>query len=196
MKNKLYAVTGGIGTGKSLVCQILQKLGYKILSADAIHKELLNENFYIEKICKIVDIPYKNGDYYNSKLVAEKIFNNPDLRKELNDFTHKIIMEKMLCESKKYTGIVFNEVPLLFEGGYENLYDGVIVILRDLPSRISAIKTRSSLCESDILKIIKSQYNYDNISKNKHILITNDGDILSLENKVKEVVKSIEESCN
>ncbi len=195
MKNKLYAITGGIGTGKSLVCSILKDLGYNVFSADAIHKELLNEKSYIEKIYKIVDIPYKNGDNYNSKLVSQKIFNNPLLRNKLNEFTHKIIMDKMLTESKKYNGIVFNEVPLLFESGYENMYDGVIVILRELSSRINSIKVRSSLTEEEINKIIKSQYNYDNISKNKHILIVNDGDILSLENKVRAVIKSIEENC-
>ena len=196
MKNKLYAITGGIGTGKSLVCSILKNLGYNVFSADAIHKELLNEKSYIEKIYKIVDIPYKNGDNYNSKLVSQKIFNNPLLRNKLNEFTHKIIMDKMLTESKKYNGIVFNEVPLLFESGYENMYDGVIVILRELSSRINSIKVRSSLTEEEINKIIKSQYNYDNIPKNKHILIVNDGDISSLENKIRAVIKSIEESCS
>ena len=140
----------------------------------------------------MLEIPYKTGEKFDRELVSKIVFNDKEKLKLLNAFTHEKIMSKMLLLSKTHNGIVFNEVPLLFESGYENLYDDVIVIVRDKTKRINAVIKRDGKSKHQVENIIKNQFDYDKISQKKHILIVNDGDIKSLYNKVDEILSEIE----
>ncbi len=196
MKGKIYAITGGIGSGKSLVIQYLSKKGYITYSADEIYDLLLKDDCFVYEIYKVLQIPYKKGDKFNRELVSKVVFNDKTKLNLLNDFTHKKIMTKMLALSKNHNLLVFNEVPLLFESGFENLYDGVIVIVRDTAERINAVIKRDGKTKEQVENIIKNQFDYDKISQKKHILIVNDGDIKSLYSKVDEILSEIEKSSN
>ncbi len=196
MNNKIYAITGGIGSGKSLVIKYLANKGYITYSADEIYDILLKDDKFVYEIYKLLDIPYNKGDKFNRQLVSKVVFKDKIKLNLLNNFTHEKIMNKMLSLSKNHNSIVFNEVPLLFESGYENLYDGVIVIVRDKVKRINAVINRDGKTKSQVEDIIKNQFDYDKISQNKHILIVNDGDIKSLYNKVDEILSEIEKQSN
>ena len=84
-------------------------------------------------------------------------------------------MEKLLYEMEKASsGVVFAEVPLLFEGNYQTKFDYVIVVVRDLNDRIEAIKLRDGGEKEEILQRIHAQFDYDNNIKtiqNKNIYI-------------------------
>lgn len=190
--NKIYAITGGIGSGKSLVIQYLKSKGYITYGADEIYDTLLNDDNFVYGIYKLLEIPYKTGEKFDRELVSKIVFNDKEKLKVLNAFTHEKIMSKMILLSKTHNGIVFNEVPLLFESGYENLYDDVIVIVRDKTKRINAVIKRDGKSKHQVENIIKNQFDYDKISQKKHILIVNDGDIKSLYNKVDEILSEIE----
>ena len=192
--NKIYAVTGGIGSGKSLVLTILQEKGYKVFSADKIYNELISNNEFSCEIYNILGLKFNKNIGFERDKVSSIVFNDKEKLKLLNDYSHSKIMEKMISESKKCEGIVFNEVPLLFESGYENLYDGIIIVSRDLDSRIASIIKRDNKTKEEVLSVIKNQYNYDNNLNNSHILITNDGDINSLKEKVEKVISDIEKN--
>ena len=190
--NKIYAITGGIGSGKSLVIQYLKSKGYITYGADEIYDALLNDDNFVYEIYKLLEIPYKTGEKFDRELVSKIVFNDKEKLKLLNAFTHEKIMSKMIVLSKTHNGIVFNEVPLLFESGYENLYDDVIVVVRDKTERINAVIKRDGKSKHQVENIIKNQFDYDKISQKKHILIVNDGDIKSLYNKVDEILSEIE----
>ena len=87
-------------------------------------------------------------------------------------------------------GIVFAEVPLLFEGNYENLFDKILFIVRDLPLRIEGVIRRDNLSELEIKKRIQSQFDpttYEGgkrLNKNNVIIIENNGSIDELKNKI------------
>ena len=190
--NKIYAITGGIGSGKSLVIQYLKSKGYITYGADEIYDALLNDDNFVYEIYKLLEIPYKTGEKFDRELVSKIVFNDKEKLKLLNAFTHEKIMSKMIVLSKTHNGIVFNEVPLLFESGYENLYDDVIVVVRDKTERINAVIKRDGKSKHQVENIIKNQFDYDKISQKKHILIVNDGDIKSLYTKVDEILSEIE----
>ncbi len=191
MKNKIYAITGGIGSGKSLVINYLKNKGYATFSADQIYNDLLKDANFVKEIYRLLAIDCNDFTTFNRTVVSSVVFADKNKLELLNKFTHKKIMETMLALSKNVNGVVFNEVPLLFESGYENLYDGVIVICRDVQERINAVIKRDNKTESQVQDIIKNQFNYDNISSKKHILIVNDSDINSLYNKVEEILSEI-----
>ena len=188
---KIIAVTGGIGAGKSTVAKILKDAGYKVFGADETYKKLLKNGDFKRKIYNAIGLKY-NGRFIK-KQVADAVFGNPDKLKALNDATHSEIMRVMLEKSKKAAlnsgGLVFNEVPLLFEGGFESLYDGVIVVVRDKEVRIAAALARDKTDEKRVLARINNQIDYEKKDLTAYTLIENDGDLSSLSKKVRKAVE-------
>lgn len=188
---KIYAITGGIGSGKSTVCKIIEDLGYTVFSADKVYKELLKCPNFVEKIYTALGIDCKDFTNYNVKLVSQKVFNNKNLLKVLNGVTHPEIMKVMIEKSKGVNGVCFNEVPLLFESGYQDLYDGVLVVMRDINLRKQDVLKRDNITEEEFNKRVNNQFNYENLSNITHTVITNDGNCEDLSLKVRAVVGEI-----
>lgn len=188
---KIIAVTGGIGAGKSTVAKILKNSGYKVFGADETYKKLLKSGDFKRKIYNATGLRY-NGRFIK-KQVSDAVFGNPDKLKALNDATHSEIMRVMLEKSKKAAlkngGLVFNEVPLLFEGGFESLYDGVIVVVRNKEARIAAALARDKTDEKRVLARINNQIDYEKKDLTAYTLIENDGDLSSLSEKVRKAVE-------
>ena len=83
------------------------------------------------------------------------------------------------------------EVPLLFECGYQDKFDGVIVISRKLDDRINSVKKRSNLTKEQILARINAQVDYSKMDLSNYKVILNDGDKLALENAILDYVKTL-----
>ena len=120
----IVVVVGGIGTGKSAVMRILESLGEKVISADAINKELLDDENYI----KVIESNF-SGVVYGGKIdkraLRNLIFNSEDERKKLNAIAHPRIFDEI---DKRATACrrVFVEIPL-FEECAENIkYDKIL----------------------------------------------------------------------
>ena len=189
---KIIAVTGGIGAGKSTVSGIIKNLGYRVFGADEIYKKLLKNGEFKRKIYSAVGLAF-NGRFVK-KQVADVVFNDKAKLDALNEVTHGEIMSAMLKKSKKAlsnakNGLVFNEVPLLFEGGYENLYDGAIVVMRDKKARIAAVTARDGISEARTVARINNQLDYEKKDLTAYTLIVNDGDVESLVEKVEKAVE-------
>ncbi len=190
MTSKLIAITGGIGSGKSTVSKIIKDLGYPVFSADEVYKNLIKEKAFVKKIYDALGI--ESQDYsFNKELISSKVFNDKSLVKKLNDTTHPAVIGELIRLSKESGGIVFNEVPLLFESNFENLYDKVIIVTRNLKDRVLAVASRDGLSEKEVLLRVNNQINYENINNNAHTLISNDKSLEELTNKVKAVIDSI-----
>lgn len=189
---KIIAVTGGIGAGKSTVIAVIKSLGYKVFGADETYKKLLKNGEFKRKIYSAVGLEY-SGRFYK-KQVAAAVFHDGEKLKALNAVTHGEIMRVMLKNSKNAlavakNGLVFNEVPLLFEGGYESLYDGVIVVTRKKEDRIAAVVARDKTDEKNVIARINNQTDYEKKDLTAYTLIVNDGDMRSLSEKVEEAVE-------
>lgn len=182
------AVTGGIGSGKSTICEILKTHGYPVFSCDAIYGELQQTKDYIEKLQKAFPNVVKEGKI-DKKILSAVVFENPDELKRLNAISHPLIMQELNrrmdnCSSR----LVFAEVPLLFEGGYQNQFDRVIVVSRGEKARITSVIRRDGLTETDVKKRIKNQFDYSNLKTaaptqdfSKICILENKEDFLALE---------------
>ena len=192
MKKKI-AITGGIGSGKSTVLHILGEMGYPIFSCDEIYREIIDAPEYIQKISAAFPECIKEGKI-DRKLLSNIVFENCETLAKLNAIAHPLIMQRLLekmdnCASEK----VFAEVPLLFEGNYENLFDKVIVIYRNKDKRIESVVNRDQISSGSVKKRISTQFDYDD-EKNKNrlkncnvIFIENEGDLPSLKNIIKNL---------
>lgn len=194
MERLKIAVTGGIGSGKSVALAIIEKLGYKTVSFDEIYSDLLNDEKFVMEICEkfsVMPLLSDNGKkILDRKALSEIVFKDKNALKKLNDFTHGRIFEKAfsLYRNEK---IVFYEVPLLFEGNYQGRFDKVFVIMRDKEERIKSAAMRDDCPPDKIIQKINSQINYDNSDFSLHTIIVNDGDLEKFQNKIAEEIRGL-----
>jgi len=189
MKKKI-AITGGIGSGKSYLLHKLKEKGYPVFSCDEIYRELVSTQEYIEKISAVFPDCVVEGQL-NRKLLAKKIFKNEENRRLLNEIAHPLIMSRLIslvniCEGN----LVFAEVPLLFEGHFEDLFDEIIVVMRNRKERIASILGRDKITEEEATARIAAQFDYDapenlQFLKSKKVkLIYNNGSLSDLDRQI------------
>ncbi len=192
---KKIAITGGIGSGKSTVSEIIRKMGYVVVSADKVYSELLLNEDFVKEICELMNISpiEKDGRItIDRKALSALVFSDKTQLSRLNDFTHPRIMDEIFRRSEGVEPLFFAEVPLLFERGYETEFDNVFVVRRQLDLRLSGTAKRDGKTEAEIRKVIDNQFDYeDNKSGYKSIIIENNGTIQELETEVSEAVKRL-----
>lgn len=191
------AITGGIGSGKSKATQIIEALGFPTFSCDEIYKEVIISAEYVEKIEKCFPECVVNHEVDRKKL-AQIIFNNEAQQKKLNQIAHPFIMKKLFDKmNRRRENLVFAEVPLLFEGKYEDDFDFVLIIQRDTPKRIVSIKERDGLSDEEIAKRMQSQIDYDTLTmanvfkKENYFIIENNTTIEDLKKNLYMVLSII-----
>ncbi len=187
----MIAITGGIGSGKTVASEIISTLGYPVYSCDQTVKELYKSRHFLKGLKELFPsaVSGKLKLKADKKAVAQAVFNSKDALKKINDYTHPLVYEKIFKKAKKRKGLVFVEVPLLFESGFESKFDGVIIIRRNLEERIKSAMVRSSLTREQVMDRINSQVDYETLDTKNYTVIVNDGDIQFL---AKQLVTAIE----
>lgn len=182
------AVTGGIGSGKSTVCEFISELDYPVFSCDKIYAELVQDKRFVAKLAEELgeDIVRADGSLDRGRLSAV-VFGDAKKLKILDSITHPAIFKEMFARAEG-KGLCFFEVPLLFEGEYRSLFDGVIVVLRKLESRIADVMRRDGLSKADICRRIDNQFDYDNGKLDGYYTLINDGNIDDLRVEVKKLI--------
>lgn len=188
-EHKKIAVTGGIGSGKSAVCEILRDMGYPVFSCDEIYKTMQTDPRYLAALEEAFPGAVK-GDVLDKKFLSARVFSDPAALKRLNGLAHPEIMRRLYAETEKYP-LSFAEVPLLFESGREKDFDAVIVVYRPENERVAAVCRRDGFTPEQVLERIKNQVDYEKIRKEGHTVIYNDGDYVSLREKVALAVEKI-----
>ena len=190
--NIKIAVTGGIGSGKTTVCNIIKERGYPVFSCDEIYAELLNGGKLTADIVNAFGEDVLNGSGgIDKKKLANCVFGDDKKLQILNAITHPKIFDEMFSRAEKYDAITFFEVPLLFEGGYQNLFDNVIVVLREEDERISSVKLRDNISDDEVKKRIDKQLNYDICDFAQYYVIHNRGKINDLSDIISEILLKI-----
>lgn len=187
------AVTGGIGSGKSTVCKIIKGMGFPVFSCDEIYAELINDGHFTKDFINefgsgILD---EDGNLDRRKL-SELVFCDNEKLERLNKITHTKIFEKMFEGAQNCEGeICFFEVPILFECGYEHLFDKIIVVIREEEERIKSVMVRDNVSMEEVILRLKKQYNYQNNSFAQYYVIHNTGKIDDLLDKIKDLLSII-----
>lgn len=197
MKKIKIAITGGIGSGKSTVARYFAALGYPVFSCDEIYRKIYNSSSFQKLLCQ--EFPMcASGGKIDKKSLSTYVFSNQSALNKLNELTHeKIIfqLDKLISESD--SKVVFAEVPLLFEGGYQEMFDQVIVVLRDQRTRVQAVCSRDRLSEENVLLRMARQWDYDDknnleyLKSKNYVLIHNDQNIAYLEAQLKNVLENL-----
>ena len=99
-----------------------------------------------------------------------------------------MVLDEIIAYHKKVGGVVFAEVPLLFECKFENAFDKVIVITREKEQRIASVITRSALSREDVEARMRAQFDYDSADLSKYVVIENNGNVDELKEKIRSII--------
>lgn len=180
-------ITGGIGSGKSTVCQIFELLLIPVYSADREAKNLMvrNKNLKREIIKLLGKESYRNGEL-NRTFIAFRIFNDKDLLTKMNSIVHPVVKKDFIkWSTQKSAPYVIYEAALMIESGSYKLMDKLIVVTAPSELRIDRVCIRDSVERDKVVERINNQMCQEEMVKYADHVITNDGK-LSL---IKQVVK-------
>ncbi len=140
----ITAITGMIGSGKSLVGEILRENGKIVLDCDKINAELLYDKEYLDGLKKLFPYAFSNGEF-NKKLLSQRIFTDETERKKLNGYAHPQIFSRLKSLLAEYGDKeVFVEIPLLNDE-FLPFFDRVVIVDADEAVRIRRIEKRDGV---------------------------------------------------
>lgn len=171
-------ITGGIGSGKTTVCQIFATLGIPIYYADTRAKELMiSDSDVIHQIKELFGASaYDENGLFNRKHIAEKAFTNKDLLQQLNAIVHPAVFQDTLVwyqthHEKPYT---LYEAAIMFESGSYKLLDKVITVFAPIEDRIERTMKRDNITRKEVLERIDKQLSEEEKIKRADFVIYND----------------------
>jgi dephospho-CoA kinase len=174
-------ITGGIGSGKSVISRILRLLNYPVYDSDFWAKELMNNNPNIQQALtkRFGHETYQNNTL-NRPFLAKQIFNNEDARLFVNSIVHPIVSQHFLdWVENQNTKLVFIESAILFSSGLDKIIDTTIFVDAPQQIRLQRAKLRDNSTDTAILARINSQSQEELYAK-KHskYIINNDNQLL------------------
>ena len=171
-------ITGGIGSGKSLVCRIFQSLGVPIYDADSHAKNLMTtDGILVEQIKKeFGTLSYDEKGELNRTYISQTVFSDEERLRKLNSLVHPrvaIDYDRWLAEHQA-SAYVIKEAALLFESGSSVLLDKIIVVTAPEKMRVKRVLKRDpQRTEQEVIKIIRNQMTEEEKLKRADVVIQN-----------------------
>lgn len=189
----IIGITGGIASGKTTVSDYVKKLGYPVVDADLLSREIMAPGSpVLEQVRHIFGETMIAGDgALNRKALAEKIFHDEQARQTLDGLTHPAI--RALAEERfsqlEGESTVFFVVPLLFESGMDDLCDEIWLVHAEESLRRSRLSARDGIDEIYAQSKIDSQMrDEERLNKGARVLF-NDGDLNHLYEQIESFLK-------
>jgi dephospho-CoA kinase len=175
-------ITGGIGTGKTLVTKIFACLGIPVYDADSHAKELMTtDGILISQIKKeFGDLSYLSDGTLNRKYLGEVVFNQQEKLDILNSLVHPRVRHDFAQWTDRYKDkpYVIREAALLFETGVYKLLDRTIVVSAPEEVRVRRVMNRDHRSEAQVRAIIRKQLSEEEKKALADDIIYNDDSIL------------------
>jgi dephospho-CoA kinase len=172
---KIIGITGGIGSGKSIIGLILSTMGYPVYYSDQEAKWVMNKDPELRKelIAVFGEKTYENNEL-NRPFLAEKIFTSPHLKDKINELVHPKVRKRFADFVAKQTSpFVFNEAAILFEtGGYKD-FDATILVVADKETRIQRVMERDNITKEQVEARMNNQWTDEQKLKLANFVIHN-----------------------
>lgn len=156
---KLFGITGGIGSGKSVVSSVLKLMGFAVYDCDSRAKWLMNTSQDIKNgLTAIFGDEVYVGGMLNRQLLGSKIFNNKELLDKVNSIVHPVVKQDLTeWRDSQNNGICFVESAILYESGLDSMVTGVINVSAPVELRIRRVMARSGLSAQQVRARISNQ---------------------------------------
>jgi dephospho-CoA kinase len=169
-------ITGGIGSGKTIVCKILEAMNFPVYYSDIEAKQLTNTDPVIrEKLLELVgEEVYLNGEL-NRPFLASQLFSDESMRSKVNAIIHPRVRLKFSeWAAKQNSQLIFNEAAILFETGAFRSMDKNVLVTSPIELRTKRIAERDQLSEKSVLERISAQWSDDQKIPLADFILVND----------------------
>lgn len=193
MSKTVIGITGNIASGKSEVAKYLKELGYVVIDTDVITSLIyLQDEAFKTKMLKLFGKKILGKDeQIDKKKVAKIVFNDPDELAKLNKLIHPLIKKELKEIIKPLSGYIFVEAPVLFEAGFEDIFDRILMVSVSYQEQIKRLMKRKNISRQQALKIIEAQMPQDKKEKQSDDVIDNSADIKTLHHNIDQYLKKL-----
>ena len=171
-------ITGGIGSGKSVVAALLELSGIPVYIADTESKLLTATSPVIrEKLVALFGEELYTADSLNKRQLASHIFGNPERLGQVNAIIHPEVNRHFLAWVERLnTPVCAIESAILFESGFNRIVDTTLMVYAPMEIRIGRILERDSVSREEIIRRIESQLQDEKKKEKSDYVIFNDGE--------------------
>ncbi len=185
-------ITGGIGSGKSVVCEIFKHLGIPVFNADEEAKTLLNSNLVRDFYYTLFGEKAFTNNIPDKKKIASLIFSDKQALEKVNNFIHPLVFNKFENWCTKYDEMpyVIHEAALIFESKSQGHFNSTILVHAPVEMRIQRVIFRDKVERFIVEQRINNQMKDDEKIKLTNYIINNNGldllipQVLTLHNKI------------
>lgn len=166
------ALTGGIGSGKSYVCEHLRKRGIDVYDCDTAAKRIMQTSPHIQQSIKqlIGDGAYTGKGILDKAVVSRFLLASEDNAAKLNAIVHPAVAEDFAA-----SGMQWMECAILFTSSFDKLVDKVVCVTAPTELRIKRIINRDAITREKAIDWIKCQMSQEEIVRRSDYEIINDG---------------------
>ncbi|MCV3762824.1 dephospho-CoA kinase [Companilactobacillus farciminis] len=196
--SKIYGLTGGIAAGKSTILDFFKTAGYKVYDADQIARQVVEPKTKgLQQIVETFGQIILNADQtLNRQKLASIVFSDEEQLQKLNNITRPLIKERILkiiadTKASDEKKIAIFEIPLLFEGGYQQYFDGIITIYVNEEIQLQRLMKRNNLTKKVALDRINSQMSMSEKRDRADFVINNSGNLSDLANEFDKLVSQL-----
>jgi dephospho-CoA kinase len=190
----VFGLTGGIGSGKSAVAELLEEYGIPVVSADELSRMVVAKGS--DGLGDVVaafgtEVLDQNGEL-DRKAMGRIVFSDPERRRQLEAILHPRIRERyeQVLDALEKAGheVGVYEVPLLFEKNLQGDMKAVVLVTASEPTRIRRVQARDGLDETEVRARIASQMDDEEKRRRADYIVYNDGSLDDLRREVEQLV--------
>ena len=183
-------ITGGIGSGKSYICRLLEQRGYTVYDCDSAAKRLIRSSPFIRRRLTALIGPEtyfkETGEYIlNKKAVAEFLLKSEDNARAIDRIVHPAVFRDFI-----ESGMEWMESAIIYESGIHRLVDRVIVVTAPEELRIQRVMARDEISREKVLEWMSRQLPQEEVRQRADFEIVNDG-LADLNQQLDEILKEI-----
>lgn len=169
-------VTGGIGSGKSVVCKVFESFGIPVFRADDAAKYLMDHDTALKAdIANLLGDDIYTAGVLNRSKVSDIVFRDPAKLQQLNALVHPVTIrygkDWILAQRSPY---IIKEAAIFFESGSNTEMDVMVGVSCPLETRITRVMQRGGQSREKVLEIIAKQMDQDEKMKLCDYVIVND----------------------
>ena len=180
---KKIGLTGGIGSGKSTIAQVIKHIGYPVYIADKEAARLMDSHPDIRKDIteRLGANCYTSEGHINKPVLAQIIFENKEALEEVNRIVHPRVMEAFeQWAAMQSTSLVFCETAILYESGLERYFDAIICVTAPEEVRVRRVMERDRCELKDVMARVRNQMDEDEKCQRANFVIYNDGEHMAV----------------
>jgi len=177
---KLVGLTGGVGSGKSTVADMMRDLGAQVVDADeAAHAVYEPGSPGFDAVVREFGEEYVDGGRIDRSRLGELVFHDDDARRRLNSIVHPLVRDWMAQRTaeaaERGAEVVVQDVPLLFENGLERLFSTVVLVYAPEDVQVERLVSGRGFTPERARAMIAAQMPIENKRGLAHHVINNSG---------------------